>query len=62
MPVADAPKTGKCFNCDKDCTQENFCFGCRKFICEKCDVSCGGYGFGHRPEVHLEPPDDGDDE
>ncbi len=28
-----------CFNCKKECTKDDFCHGCGKYVCSECDVS-----------------------
>src|SRR5690348_7545175 len=53
----NAPKDGKCFNCSKPCTDEDYCFGCKHFICEKCGVNDYNVPMGsHEPGVHLDEP------
>lgn len=53
------PFVGKCFNCETDVTDDDFCHGCRAYLCQPCNV--GGLnvmGFGHAREVHLKHYDD----
>lgn len=51
----DAPDSGKCFNCGCCCTGEDYCFGCRKHVCESCDVNgLNILGYEHEPEEHLD--------
>jgi len=30
-------KKAKCYFCGSPCTDENYCYGCQKFICSVCD-------------------------
>lgn len=48
-------RTSRCTNGGK-CTEENFCYGCKQFICENHDIS-GPFG-SHSPEEHLKWPED----
>lgn len=48
-----------CFNCGhtwltKKGAAENFCYGCREYVCTKCDQGGAG-GHGHTKEAHLGP-------
>lgn len=58
--MADDIGDGKCFNCEAPCSRDTYCHGCKVYICDSCDVSCGNYGPGHEPEAHLQEPDDWD--
>lgn len=52
--MTEIPETGKCFECGVDCTKDNdYCYGCKTFICSKCEKS-GVMGFDHDPEEHLQ--------
>jgi hypothetical protein len=46
------PETA-CFNCYTVCNEEDFCFGCKKYVCEKCGVNISPPFGSHDPEVHL---------
>lgn len=48
--------SGLCFNCGKSCTSDFYCFGCKTYVCDKCEA---GYSkataamHGHVKEDHL---------
>jgi len=43
----------ECFNCQKSVDENSFCFGCKNYICDECDVN-GINLFGkHQCEDHL---------
>lgn len=44
---------GPCFQCGAPCTDDNFCFGCKAFICDGCDKAIMLMGQ-HEKEQHLE--------
>lgn len=48
-----------CFNCEKQCGEDSYCFGCKSFVCEDCDVSAasGGLMGPHAREEHLKEQD-----
>ena len=47
-------KEMKCFNCGAECSLQDFCHGCKEYICDKCDVSQGNMpGRHHPPQDHL---------
>ncbi len=50
-PVATA-SAESCFHCKQPCTSDNFCYGCKSFVCNDCGVE-SPMGFGHDPEDHL---------
>lgn len=52
-----APKfAGKCFNCKKDVTQDDYCYGCSSYVCDGCDERGANGAAGiHLPEDHLGP-------
>jgi hypothetical protein len=50
--AAELPTEGPCFHCEEPCTSDNYCFGCKSFICEECDRE-QQMGFGHDPSDHL---------
>ena len=44
----------ECYLCGKQVSEEMYCFGCQEYICDECDVGhC--IGFNHKPEDHLNP-------
>ena len=50
------PGAGSCFHCQRPCTSDDYCFGCRSFVCNECGIG-NTIGFGHDPEDHLEAED-----
>lgn len=50
--MSDAKKSGPCAKCGKKCTDAEFCFGCKKFVCEKCDIN--PMMGSHKVEEHFE--------
>jgi hypothetical protein len=44
--------TSTCFNCNKPCTMEHYCYGCRHFVCDTCSINFT-MGRGHTQEDHL---------
>jgi hypothetical protein len=51
----ESPKVGgKCCGCNKDVSAEYFCSGCRKYVCDSCDVNTLNVPMGmHDHEDHL---------
>lgn len=46
---------GICYFCDELCDQENYCFGCKQFICGQCDKRGLDMPFAnHDVEEHKE--------
>lgn len=61
--MADKAKEKKCVECEKPCDEDSYCFGCKHYICDACDVSAGMTPMGaHRVECHLTPPEEIDDD
>lgn len=59
---SDPPKQGNCFNCQAVTTDDLYCFGCRVFVCGKCD-KVNALDLGpHTPKDHLRSQDDDDDD
>lgn len=53
-PVVNEPKEGKCFNCGSKCDGDHYCYGCKEYICDKCDTAIFGTpGHGHNKSIHL---------
>jgi hypothetical protein len=53
------PMVGTCVKCKKDVTQDDYCSGCKQYVCEECNV--GGLGVpwgGHAVEDHFKHYDD----
>ena len=47
-----------CYLCEENPTTFNdFCHGCRQYICSDCSVNMDAGGIGHDPEDHLEDED-----
>lgn len=42
-----AEEAKKCFLCSNPCTEDDYCNGCGKYICQSCDV--------HQPVGEHEP-------
>jgi len=40
----------QCYFCGTPCYEEDFCYGCRKYVCSRCDET---HPVGHhQPEEH----------
>lgn len=44
----------KCFNCEKTCTSDDYCYGCKEYVCDTCGI--GETLEGHEASAHLEKP------
>ncbi len=51
--MSDKQPPGPCIKCDKTTSGDNFCFGCRAYICEGCDTGNFNLKSGHQPMDHL---------
>lgn len=53
----------KCAKCKKPVDEENYCFGCKQHICEKCcEPTWGNEPMGnHAVSAHWTPFDESDD-
>lgn len=52
------PLTGKCFNCGKAVTEDDFCFGCKAYVCEECNTNGLNVPWGgHDKSAHTEDAD-----
>lgn len=51
--MTEESETGKCYFCSKDLTKDNYCYGCKEFICENCDTETIPFGR-HHPSEHKE--------
>lgn len=63
----DPDTGGACVSCGKPCAADQYCHGCKSYICEDCDVAgqSGGMAGGkHEPEDHgtRQLDDDTDDD
>lgn len=57
-PKRIEPADGPCRECGKPTKADQFCFGCKTLVCEKCDISMGNTPMGsHDWTAHLESPD-----
>ena len=48
-------KVGECYFCDESLTDDNFCHGCKHYICEGCDLAgfeVVKFGTHHKPDDH----------
>lgn len=52
-PEEEGAGDGSCFECQKVCDKDQYCFGCRTFICEEHSLNLTLMG-GHAREDHLE--------
>lgn len=55
---------GNCFNCGKSVGKGMYCYGCKSFVCDDCDVALGSLPIGvgnHTKEDHLASPEEPDD-
>ena len=50
--MAKKKKMPKCYLCGKPCDEDNYCYGCHKYICSDCDQN--PVMGDHEPEEHLE--------
>jgi hypothetical protein len=50
--------THRCEICTKDgLGKDDYCFGCRSFICEDCDRDPAGLAMTHEVEAHEREPE-----
>ena len=50
----DEPRAGQCYGCEQETSaDDDFCFGCEKYICMECGVNLNAGGHGHDPMDHL---------
>lgn len=47
------PEPEPCFLCGGRTTKGDYCWGCKKFVCETCSQN-PSLGPGHAPEDHLD--------
>ena len=48
-------KKSKCYFCGLPCTYEDYCYGCKEFVCSKCDERGMELEFApHSIEEHKE--------
>ena len=55
----------KCTHCNKNTDKNQFCYGCKTYVCDNCEVawSVAAAGFGgHAPEDHLEKAEEEEEE
>jgi hypothetical protein len=56
-PVASAGSNGSmgpCFNCGRACAPGEYCFGCKRHVCDECAINLEIPFGAHTPEMHLE--------
>ena len=56
-PTKTNEESGNCAGCGTECTSDAYCYGCKHFICESCEVGMAT-GFGHPVSDHLEELED----
>lgn len=58
-----AKTLSKCHFCPERLDEGAFCHGCKVYVCDACDVTCGTLPTGsHEPKDHrVDPDDEGDD-
>ena len=49
---------GNCHFCGKGESEEGYCWGCKKHICEDCSINWDMPWGGHDVEVHQEEPEE----
>ena len=52
----------KCALCEKEVPEDNFCHGCKEFVCDGCSGGFNAPMGGHDLMDHEEALDDEDDE
>lgn len=53
MPALDT-NDARCFFCGEECTEANYCYSCRAFICIACDQNATPfYKANHLPDDHI---------
>jgi len=57
-PLEPNCHSGWCAKCGRSATQDDYCYGCRRFVCERCETALGGIGPGHAVEAHWDNEDD----
>ena len=46
--------TPKCYFCKQVVTEEDYCYGCEQYVCEKCFDEDGDFPVGkHQVEDHM---------
>jgi len=51
---------GPCYHCKKQVGRDNYCYGCKEYICDDCNLPwsvADAYGKGHHPEDHIVDPE-----
>lgn len=46
------PHIQKCYLCGEPCDEDDYCYGCRKYICSDCDENA--VMGDHEPEDHKD--------
>ena len=54
----DGSLKGVCFECGDPATDDDYCFGCKSFICSECGKNWEILGHGHLREDHLRDQED----
>ena len=50
-----------CYFCEKKCVKDDYCHGCKQYICNDCSINCSLTG-NHNVEDHLEEEEEFEDE
>lgn len=46
----------QCYFCHKEVPEEDYCYGCKEYVCNDCDET--GAGGNHAVEEHKAPDDE----
>lgn len=58
LPEPKPGETGSCALCNKAGLGEGqYCFGCRRYVCEECSTNVDMPWGSHEPEAHKDPED-----
>jgi len=52
MPNLAEKEITQCYFCGEQCTEEDYCYGCKTYICEECDSIRESPWGNHFPEDH----------
>lgn len=48
-----APHIGWCVFCDTIQKGDSYCFGCKSFVCDSCNIVVDGHDEPHKPIDHV---------
>lgn len=60
--ASETENPGSCALCEGVATKDDYCFGCKEWVCETCCVNYNMPFGGHELEVHTEDPEEDFDE